>query len=326
LRPVRIANRWILAGAMVIMLAGCASGIAGTPTTSARTTNLTSLPTLSQLPSANVFGTCRLPVGVPYQAGEAPGGWLDLPGGNFARDPSSRGVDSSNIIAWDGSIGRWIPTDPLSISPDGNTYLSMLTGDIQVVDARSGTVMHQTKTDGVFPNHVIAYTDSGIYLRAQGIAPPPGLWKVDPSSGALTQISSASGLWEVVNGSWAWGTDALGTVRRLELSSGTANDVYKSAHRSVDVAGTVGSGVLVFESGDANQPATAAVIEPDGSSTQVEVPPAMQRSFNGYFQDGPVVLITGYGFGLAGYDANHGLQVLPGTSVVYQVFGRCAPA
>jgi hypothetical protein len=266
-------------------------------------------------------------VGVPYGAGQAPGGWLDLPSGTFSRDPASVGVDSGNIIGWDAATGHWIPTEWPNVSPDGNTYLVVAGGTFRIVDARSGATVHETKTGNWFPNHVIGYTASSVYLRAQGMAPPPGLWKLDLSSGALLKISSAPGFWEVANDTTAWGIDTPATVRRMDLATGVAKDVYTSPHKSVDVAGFVGERVLVFESGNPNGTYAASVVGPDGSAEPVAVPAAMQsKFFTGYFQDGPTVLIYGHGFGLAAYDVAHGLKVLTTTPELFVVFGRCTPA
>src|ERR1700730_8566852 len=110
-----------------ITIAGCgAPGATGPPVSSASAPRVTSPTATSQL---GVFGACRLPVGVPYVAGEAPGGWLDLPSGTFSRDPASVGVASGNIIGWDGATGHWIPTEPPNVSPDGSTYLVVDGGD-----------------------------------------------------------------------------------------------------------------------------------------------------------------------------------------------------
>src|SRR5713101_4003884 len=87
-----------------ITIAACgAPGATGAPESSASAPRVTSPTTTGQ---SGVFGACRLPVGVPYVAGESPGGWLDLPTGTFSRDPASSGVASTNIIAWDAATGH----------------------------------------------------------------------------------------------------------------------------------------------------------------------------------------------------------------------------
>ncbi len=235
-------------------------------------------------------------------------------------------MQHANVIAWDAGIGRWVPAEPGSVSPDGSTYLSADSGGFRIVDARSGATLHKTTTGDVFPNHVIGYTASGIYLRAQGISPPPGLWRLDPSTGALSKISSAPGFWEIVDGTTAWGTDTVATVRRMDLATGVAKDIYSSGHKSVDVAGFVGERALVFEFGDPNRPFAASVVGSDGSTELVAIPAGMQsKIISGYFQDGSIVLIYGHGFGLAAYDVAHSLNLLTTTPEITVLFGRCTP-
>jgi hypothetical protein len=82
--------------------------------------------------------------------------------------------------------------------------------------------------------------------------------------------------------------------------------------------------VLVFESGDPSGAFAVSLVGSDGSAKPVTVPAAMQgRIFNGYYQDGSVVLIHGEGFGLAAYDEAHGLAVLTTAPQIFEVFGRC---
>jgi hypothetical protein len=212
------------------------------------------------------------------------------------------------------------------VSPDGSTYIVAEGGDFRFVDARSGATLRTTETGGVF-YRVIGYTSSGIYLREGGMSPPPGLWKLDPLTGALTKISTAPGLWEIADGTTAWGTNTVATVRSMDLDTGNAKDIYTSTHKYVDVAGFVGQGTLVFESGDPNGTFAASVVRSDGSAGPVAIPAAMQsKFFTAYYQDGSTVLIYGHGFGLAAYDGAHGLKVLTTTPEIFSVSGPCATA
>lgn len=263
---------------------------------------------------------------MPYNAGEAPGGWLEVPSGRFGRDPSSLGVNSSNIIAWDQAVKHWVPVEPSNVSPDGAAYLTDDGGDFRIIDARTGATLHETQTHQTFPNRVVAYTPSAIYLRAEGMNPPPGLWKLDAASGALSQVSTAPGYWETADGKYAWGTDESATVRILDISAGISRDIYKSSRRTVQVAGLTTAGALVVES-DTSGPFATSVVTVDGSVQPVSVPAALQGTyFNGYFQDGPTVLLSGHGFGLAAYDPDHGLQVLTTSPDNFEILGRCVAA
>jgi hypothetical protein len=307
-----------------ITIAACgAPGATGAPESSASAPRVTSPTPTGQ---SGVFGACRLPVGVPYVAGEPPGGWLDLPSGSFSRDPKSLGVSDSNQIAWDAPFGRWVPTIPRNVSPDGATYVALFDGTFRLVDARTGSVLHAIPHSDVLLQHVVAYTASGIYMSAihQDMSPVPGLWKVDPSSGALSRVSSAPGYWEIADATSAWGTDTKATVIRMDLATGVATDIYKSSYQLGDVVGFAGAGVLVSRSADTPGAFGAMVVRQDGSVTPVDVPAGLEgKYFNGYFQDGPAVLISGHGFGLAAYDENHGLKVVTTTPDNLAVLGSC---
>ena len=90
--------------------------------------------------------------------------------------------------------------------------------------------LRTAETGGVF-YRVIGYTSSGIYLLEGGMYPQPGLWKLDPLTGALARISSSPGFWEIADGTTAWGTDTVATVRRMDLATGGAKDIYTSTHK-----------------------------------------------------------------------------------------------
>jgi hypothetical protein len=278
--------------------------------------------------ATDVFGSCRLPVGVPYAAGEAPGGWLDLPSGGFARDPKSIGVSESNQITWDPAVRRWVPTIPANLSPDGATYVPPFGGTFKVVDARTGATLREIQVQRqpeVYPNRLVAFTSSGIYATSQGMSPPSGMWKIDPSSGTMSQVSSAPGYWAIADANYAWGTQG-NTVTRMDLVTGAVKDIYKSAHEYPQIAGLAGSGALVFEP-NTGRPFRASVVTADGLAMPVDVPSAIQdKRFNGFFQDGQVVLMSGQGFGLAAYDQTHGVKVLTTTPDNVQVLGRCVQA
>jgi hypothetical protein len=321
----------VLLAVAAVLAAACGSSASSGANTSGQASSArASLPSVAS-PSpersgmaASVFGSCRLPILVPYTAGEVPGGWLSLPTGTFSRDPTSAGVEPSNIIAWDQAISRWVPVQTSNVSPDGSAYLTDNGGDFRIIDARSGATLHETRSpDHIFPNKVIAYRSDAIYLTAQGMNPPPGVWKIDTSTGTLTQVSAAPGYWETADANYAWGNDGWATVRVVNLSTGVSRAVYKSSHRTVQVAGLTSAGALVFEA-DTSGPFATSVVALDGTAQPVKVPDALQgKYFNEYFQNGPEVLVSGHGFGLAAYDPAHGLQVLTTTPDNFEFKGPC---
>lgn len=290
--------------------------------------------------TASVFGTCRLPV----MAGRTPGaprsGWLNVPAGSFSLDQATLPFTDSNVLAWDAGEGRWVPTWPRYISPDGTNYLA--DGGTAIVDARTGAVGHPISYPDRVGPFLVGYTAAAIYFASGGKDPLPGLWKLDAASGKVTQVSSAAGEWDVADDAAAWGVAGpYGPIRRLDLSTGAVSDVFKTGENSpVVVAGFAGSGVLVMSSG-ASETLLLWVVHGDGSVVPVEVPRALQHArlgnANSMLQDGPAMLFVAYypldwpeppaglhGWGLAAYDPEHGLQLAAAnTPPEMFLLGRC---
>src|SRR4029077_18488629 len=78
-----------------------------------------------------------------------------------------------------------------------------------------------------------SYQSEGIYLDKQSGdgAGGPGLWLLDPSTGAIHQITS-QGIWTYIGAGGAWEFDRLGsaspTLKRLDLKSGEVSTWYTS--------------------------------------------------------------------------------------------------
>ena len=277
-------------------------------------------------------------------------GWLDVPAGTYSPDPSSN-LAGAPMLAWDAGVGRWVPTEPSYISPDGLDYvvaenagLSTATAarvpGIEIHDARTGDIVQRISTGQA--NHVVGYTQSAVYLISSGKYPQPGLWRIDTASGRVTQVSSAKGDWQVADDTSAWGTsttsDNIVTVKRLDLSTGVVTDVYKPVDLTVIVAGFAGSGVLVtMWSPGSNRGLSVVVIHRDGLVVPVDVPAPMHYgSLSKAVQDGPALIFSAawstawpelpdtHRSGLAAYDPDHGLQLLM-TNTPPDIFllGRC---
>jgi hypothetical protein len=325
------------------------SRTSATPTLSV-TQSPAPLPT-SSTQTASVFGRCRLPLIVPHARTEVDpwAGWLDVPAGTYAPDPSSN-LAGAATLAWDAGVGKWLATEPSYLSPDGLDYVAEGAGPsvataarvpgIEIVDARTGDIVHRTSA-GV-ANRVVGYTRSAVYLISGGKYPQPGLWRIDTASGQLTQASSAKGDWEVVDDTAAWGTsitpENIVTVKRLDLSTGVVSDVYKPADSTVVVEGFAGSGVLVaMWSIGSNRGLSVVVIHQDGSVVPVDVPAAMRYgSLDKAVQDGPALIFSAswstswpslpdnHRVGIAAYDPEHGLQLLmTNTPQDIYLLGRC---
>jgi len=319
----------VLAAAVLATVAcGPASPTAtSVSTASASPARTASNPSASPLPSGTgVFGTCQLPVlmsGTPPQVG-----WLDVPGGRFSPDPAGMSAKSLyGNVAWDSGIGKWLPTEPRMISPDGLSYIPE-DHQNEILDAQTGAILHVTPPGDY--NSVIGWTNAGIYLQHVGKASIPGLWKINPSTGTVTQVQSKSDdvLWDVADDSSAWGTvgdpNAL-TIARLDLTNGSLTRVYHAPGNSLmEIAGFSGSGVLVFLY---EPPAWVGfVLRPDGTTDQVDVPTNWAPGdSNGLIQDGPAILFSGVDYALAAYAPDRGLHVLIHSPPDLFLLGRCVP-
>ena len=262
-------------------------------------------------------------------------GWLDLPGGRFSPDASSSAALAHHgYVAWDSGITAWLPTQPQDISPDGATYVPNRgsAADIQIADARTGAVLRDIPAGDY--SYILAYTATGIYAESSGgYYSVAGLWNIDPSTGTVTQLQSSSVRvqWAIVDNHVAWGISGAGTdmptVERLDLSTGAMTEVYReSVALNLVVSGFVGSRVLVLRR-DGKGLLSAFVLGQDGSTVPVAVPQTLYHADvgegYGILQDGPAILFSGLGYGLAAYDPGHGLQVLTDAPQGMWLLGRC---
>lgn len=292
----------------------------------------------------NVFGTCRLPVGVPNpEGGQGTAGWLAVPSGIYWPDPASAMVGG---FTWDQTVGGWVPAPPQLISPDGTSYIF---GN-NIIHAATRKVVHRIPYPSPPDPYttafiLIAYTGDAIYFESTGMRPSPGLWMVKTSTWKVTQISTADGTWELVDNKAAWGINGFTDVRRLDLTTGKVTDLYRSSVNDgfLDLVGFAGSGVLVSSTeGDGSLTALRPmfVVRPDGTTAPVEVPAQVALAVIGSaFQDGPAIVFSAYypleaggppaslhGWGLAAWDPQHGLQLLVKTVPDRMgVAGRCQP-
>jgi hypothetical protein len=223
--------RQLLAILTILILVACgrppAASVSTAPAASSRTT--------SPSPSTVAFGPCQLPVLLSASPGQI--GWLALPGGQFSPDPSANAVSSIyGNVAWDSGIGKWLPTRQPMISPDGSAYIPDAPDLNEIVDANTGTIIHEIAPGpGYF--QVAGWTSAGIYLLGgSGKSPVPGLWHVDPTTGAVIEVPGSANPragWSLVDESAAWASvinsDNSASLLRLDLSTGDVRTVYTSS-------------------------------------------------------------------------------------------------
>jgi hypothetical protein len=207
---------------LAVMLAAC-----GGPTTaSGGRPTASPTPTQSLSPSGTTASAgglaCRLPVITwtqTAQGQEPTEGFMTYPGGQFTSDASGAVVlDGTRYrttaqpylygggpgAGWyDWPMGRWLPARRQSVSPDGLHYADGNGfGAIHVVDVATGTDRTFKAPDG--PDTVLYYAKEGVYFNHAYEGPPgPGLWLLDPTSGAVQTVFSDKSV-DAVGGFAAW--------------------------------------------------------------------------------------------------------------------------
>jgi hypothetical protein len=138
--------------------------------------------------------------------------------------------------SYDWPLKRWLPVESVNVSPDGNNYvLDQLPGppfgSIFLVNVMTGT--RRVIFSSPAYRRVVAYTSEGVYLTDTGINPGPGLWLLDPATGAVRQIpgSEHNPGWTLVGARAAWTVSGftIQTVLRLDLDTGQITNWYQSS-------------------------------------------------------------------------------------------------
>jgi hypothetical protein len=158
-----------------------------------------------------------------YPNGETQGGFINSTSGIFTPDPSSLMVldNASGLMrtpdkpflfgsgdanglelvaaSYDLSQHRWLPVPRQYVSPDGTAYAYSATQPgsghgVHVVNVATGNDRLVPST-AVIPDDqanylVVAYLRDGVYMSRSGNGPRPGLWRLDPGSGSIHQVST----------------------------------------------------------------------------------------------------------------------------------------
>lgn len=218
--------------------------------------NTSPLPTLPPIARA-AFPGCRLPYikGLAGGAGNLVGGFLEGPQGTWAADPKG-GITKSgsfyvtdvaptlkgsafsswDLGSYDLALKRWLPVRRSQVRGDGLVYVYAEPIRANASDAvEDATRIHVVSvadgTDRVIysgpPRTVVDYESEGIYITAAryygGEGYGTGLWRLDPATGAATEI--ANGIpFEVLDHGIGWtdgGTIMTKSLIRFDLTSGS---------------------------------------------------------------------------------------------------------
>jgi hypothetical protein len=154
----------------------------------------------SLLPLSTLDFGCVLPVYRP--TGASTGAFISFPAGTLA--PAN---DSGYY--YDRAVSRWVPVYRQAISPDGRLYAYTEGGPfgvahLHIVDASTGhdirVVTMPDASPSLPPTSVVDFTGAGIYVvpAYEGIG--PGVWRVDPATGAVAKVSN--GYYQPAGAAW----------------------------------------------------------------------------------------------------------------------------
>ena len=134
--------------------------------------------------------SCRLPA---YSAAgtDTTDFMVDLPAVQIT--PAGQGN-----LSYDPQVGRWLPVPRSGISPDGLRYAytegwsadPAAAPNVHVVDAASGADVRVVPMPDAKPYVVTAYTAAGVLLMIRYEGSAPGIWRVNPDTGALAKLSN----------------------------------------------------------------------------------------------------------------------------------------
>src|SRR5450631_3218543 len=98
---------------------------------------------------------------------------------------------------YDREVGRWLPVTRKAVSPDGRRYAYTegwtvtppVAPRVHVVDAATGNDIRVASMPDAQPYSVVDVTSTAIYLVIAYEGTGPGVWRVDPTTGAVTKAS-----------------------------------------------------------------------------------------------------------------------------------------
>lgn len=209
---------------------------------------------------------CRLAV---YVGPPGSGGFIVFPGNTFIADPASGvtapspspgGPTPSPIqggygqggqygLSYDHAYSRWLPVPPQNVSADGKLYAFTAADGIYLVTVSSGAV---TELGEGRQWTIVSVGADGVYATVPNTA---GLWLL-PSSGASPRQLTATGYWQAVIGTTAYGTPTsavpsgtANTIQQLDLLSGTVRDYFTRPGMQSRVAGVDQGTPIIYANG-----------------------------------------------------------------------------
>jgi len=187
--------RWAVG--VILLVAACAA-----PSTAESPPALAS-PTLTSsglLPLTTVDFRCSLPV-YSYAGSRLIDAMVALP----ARTTTPGGEGG---YYYDREVSRWLPVTRRAVSPDGRrfaytegwTVTPPVAPRVHVVDAATGNDIRVVSMPDAQPYAVVDFTSTAIYLVISYEGTGPGVWRLDPATGAVAKVSE--GHYQAAGAAW----------------------------------------------------------------------------------------------------------------------------
>jgi hypothetical protein len=170
--------------ALIVMAVACTAPPTAQAPTAAPSPSLTSS---GILPLTPVDFHCALPV-YSYANSHVIDSMLAFP----ALTSTSGGEGG---FAYDRPLGRWLPVGHQAVSPDGQRYAFTegwgigAAPRVHVADAATGQDIRVVTMPDAQPYAVADFTSAGIYLVVSYEGTAPGVWLMDPTTGAEAKVS-----------------------------------------------------------------------------------------------------------------------------------------
>lgn len=337
--------RWPVVAA-ILLLAACGNPqppLAGSsPSESANSASATA----SAAPTATATG-CRLPIWLYDRSTNTGSGYyLPVPGSELV--PAKPPVTSPNTYAsYVSAADRWFPVPRSLVAPDGKHYAyNEASGNpevdrVHVVDVATGEdhVIAQGSVDTGYL--AFDFEADGLYVGRPNNGPgtAPGLWRLDPVSGAATAIDAHSWGWISVGYAYAvvanptdpvvvQGGQQADTLLRLDIRTHTVQQWFRKRGVFLNVRGFDWSGRPLVVVGDT----LADLFVISGQDTAEPLPGGSRDVTFSYVYPSLVASPDGFWFaadqGVYGFSAKTGFQQLwndPAVKTVLpMVAGPCA--
>jgi len=174
---------------------------------------------------------------------------------------------------YDRQVSRWLPVTRNAVSPDGRRYAyaegwavtPQAAPRVHVVDATTGKDIRVVTMPDANPYGVADFTNSAIYLITAYEGVGPGVWRLDPDTGAVMKVSD--GFYHPAGAAWTTVVDPRdpnpttsamdgqpqpNRIDRIDGAGGAATWFYKPGYAVYSVAFAGNHALLVQASSEVN--------------------------------------------------------------------------